>query len=128
MELTKSKKILRLSRNEGFEIVNAPEKPKRGQKEVYFFIQASEIGFSIALPIVLGALFGLWLDKKLSTAPNLTLLFLSVGIFMAFTNLYLVVKNFSKKKYRLIWPNHTFLSLPKKSGLFLVFLLPTQFS
>lgn len=98
MKSTKTKKILKLGQYEGFDIVNTPQiSPKRGQRGVNTLLQASEIGFSIALPIALGALFGLWLDKKLNTAPNLTMSFLFIGIFMAFAKLYLVVRDFSKK-------------------------------
>lgn len=40
---------------------------------------AFEMGYTIAIPIVLFALGGRWLDKKLDSSP----LFLLVGIFFA---------------------------------------------
>lgn len=97
MNPVKTKRILKLGEHEGFELVSVPEtKPKRKKRSVYTIIQASEIGFSIALPIVMGALFGFWLDQRLDSAPILTLLLLLVGIFFAFTNLFLLIRNFIK--------------------------------
>lgn len=50
---------------------------------------AWELGYSIALPLVIFALLGRWLDKKLETSPWLFLL----GIFLAVSvSSYLVYK------------------------------------
>ncbi|OGG07981.1 hypothetical protein A3A59_01990 [Candidatus Gottesmanbacteria bacterium RIFCSPLOWO2_01_FULL_42_10] len=73
------------------------EEPKKKGSPSGVFIQATEIGFSIALPITAGALFGLWLDNKFKSHPKLTLSFLFVGILVAFGNLFMTVKQFSQK-------------------------------
>lgn len=44
----------------------------------------SQVGFLIALPIAGGALFGFIVDKKLDSAPFLTLVFLLLGIGLGF--------------------------------------------
>lgn len=95
----KFKKILKLDGALENQIVEQQNtKPKSKQPAVYFLAQASEIGFSIAVPISLGALFGVWVDNKLGTHPKFTLSFLMVGIFLAFLSLFYVVSIFSKKK------------------------------
>jgi len=49
------------------------------QKEFSAWSLAWELGYSIALPLVIFALLGRWLDKKLATSPWLFLL----GIILA---------------------------------------------
>lgn len=99
-ELSKTRKVLKIGCGQDISLVEeetvSPKSEKPGA--VFYLAQASEIGFSIALPISLGALFGVWLDKRFSTHPKLTLSFLFVGIFLGFTNLFMVVKYFSKKR------------------------------
>lgn len=92
------KKVLHLE-EAGARIVEvAKQETKRSQTENSSLFEAVEIGFSIALPIVSGALFGLWLDRKFGLHPKLTLVFLGVGILGAFASLFKLVNDFSRKK------------------------------
>ena len=45
------------------------------------FQSASGLGFAIIIPIVLGAFFGVFLDKFLRTKPILTIILIFLGIF-----------------------------------------------
>ncbi len=59
------------------------------QKEFSALSLAWELGYSIALPLVIFALLGRWLDKKFATSPWLFLL----GIILAVTiSSYLVYR------------------------------------
>ena len=66
MNADNEKKVLKLNEF-GFEIEKLQVKPKKSQKRLGLLVNASEMGFSIALPIVLGVLFGLWMHKKFNT-------------------------------------------------------------
>lgn len=59
---------------------------------------AGELGFLIAIPLSGGVFLGVWLDSIFSTHPKLTLSFLGLGIIVSFTNLYMVLSEFSKKE------------------------------
>lgn len=93
------KKILKLG--EGTEPVIIEQRTVKNNSHsgdvITGFVQSSEIGFLIALPITLGALFGLWLDKKFHTQPKLMLSFLFLGVFLGFLNLYIIIKQYSRK-------------------------------
>jgi ATP synthase protein I len=91
------KKLLKLGEQNGFKIEEQLVENRKQKFNFSLLSQASEVGFSIALPITAGALFGLWLDGKFSTKPVLTLVFLFLGIFIAFFSLYVIVQDFSKK-------------------------------
>ncbi len=94
----KTKKVLQFRSQGEPEIIAKQIAEKANEVPVLSFLsQASEIGFSIALPISLGALFGLWLDKKYVSHPKYTLSFLFVGIVLSFVNLFYIVRVFSKK-------------------------------
>ncbi len=89
------KKFIRLEGSETrLEEVARPEVAKNRQM---YFGEAIEVGFTIALPLVAGALFGLWLDKKWATQPTFTLIGLFAGIVIAFGNLFVIVSKFSRK-------------------------------
>ena len=89
-----TKKLLKIEGRSGFEIetIHVKSKPK---PKIQYLVYASEMGFSIALPILLGAFFGSWLDAKFNSQPKLTLSFLLIGIFFGFANMFLIVKQFS---------------------------------
>lgn len=53
---------------------------------------ASELGFSISLPIAGGALLGQFLDSKFQTSPRLTLSLIFLGVILGFTNIYFLIK------------------------------------
>lgn len=92
-----TKKILDIRSDTSYQVVE--KRTKQSKKPNKFaLIEATELGFSIALPITAGALFGLWLDQKFLSQPKLTLSFLFIGIFVAFANLFSIIKKFSKKK------------------------------
>lgn len=54
---------------------------------------ASNLGFTIAIPIVLGAVLGSFLDSKLNTSPKLTLSLIMLGLFISLYNIYKLTKN-----------------------------------
>lgn len=58
---------------------------------------ASELGFSISLPIVGGAFLGQFLDSKLGTAPKMTLSLIFVGVFIGATNIYFIIRDIKEK-------------------------------
>lgn len=58
-------------------------------KEVssWFYLgKAGEIGFTISIPIVAGALVGVYLDKQWSTYPKATLAGIFGGLFISIIN------------------------------------------
>ena len=67
-----------------------------GDGQASVLAQASAVGISFAVSIVLGLAAGLWLDKKLGTAPWLLLLCLLVGIAAGFKNLFTVSARLEK--------------------------------
>lgn len=56
----------------------------------------SQLGFTISFPIAGGVLLGVFLDKKLGTAPTLTLLLLGLGVVVSFMTLIRILKEFNK--------------------------------
>ncbi len=99
MSTAKRKKFLSLTGAQGSKVIEREDtKPVKTEPNVYFLAQATELGFSIAVPISLGALIGVWVDNKLGPHPKFTLSFLVAGIFLAFLSLFNVVKEFSKKR------------------------------
>ncbi|MCG8470873.1 MAG: AtpZ/AtpI family protein [Desulfobacterales bacterium] len=57
----------------------------------------SSLGLQVAISILLGLGFGLFLDKTFGTAPVFMLIFLGFGIAAAFRNLLLALKRSRKK-------------------------------
>lgn len=53
---------------------------------------ASELGFSVSLPIAGGALLGQFLDGKLNTSPRMTLSLIFLGLFIGAANIYVIMK------------------------------------
>ncbi|SCX77331.1 AtpZ/AtpI family protein [Desulfoluna spongiiphila] len=62
-------------------------------KELSYY---SSLGLQVAISILLGVGFGIFLDRFFGTTPVLMLIFLVLGIAAAFRNLLLAVKR-SKK-------------------------------
>jgi F0F1-type ATP synthase assembly protein I len=58
----------------------------------------SELGFLIALPIVICIFLGLWIDKKLNTFPLVLLASILVGIVLTIVNVYKIVIPFLEKR------------------------------
>jgi predicted F0F1-ATPase subunit len=98
--MMKTKRVLKLD-SSGYKIIereDASRPVKSKTNGVYILAQASEIGFSIAIPITLGVLGGVWLDSKWGSHPKATLSLLFVGILFAFLSLFYTVRTFSKRK------------------------------
>ena len=55
------------------------------------------LGLSVSLPIVIGALLGKWLDQKTLAYPRWSLSFLFLGIFIGGISFYQEIKKWGKK-------------------------------
>jgi F0F1-type ATP synthase assembly protein I len=98
MKVHKTKKFLEIGL--GKEPIIFEKKIKKiesNSQNTIGFIQSSEIGLLIALPITLGALFGWWLDDKFATKPRMMLSLLVFGVIIGFSNLFLVIKQYTKQ-------------------------------
>jgi len=62
-----------------------PEKQEKTDKKLFTFAtlagMVGELGFIIAVPLLVAIIAGIWIDKKFSTTP----LFMIVGIILAIT-------------------------------------------
>ncbi|MDO8452089.1 MAG: AtpZ/AtpI family protein [bacterium] len=95
----KYKKILTLGTQGEYLVTEQISENKRTSQRVSpFLLEASEIGFSIAVPISAGALLGVFLDKRFETAPIFTLIFLCIGVVIAFAELFVLVRRFGRKR------------------------------
>jgi len=56
------------------------------------WLNASTIGISMVLAIVVGTLMGVYLDKYFGTKPWLTLIFMILGIIAGFKNVFYFLK------------------------------------
>lgn len=91
------RKVLRFTKDKLLTEELEDEKPKEDEKEargrvLAMVSLASELGFSISLPIAGGALLGQFLDSKLGTSPRLTLSLLFFGLFIGACNIYVIMK------------------------------------
>ena len=69
-----------------------PEKNKRG--EIFKGLSLlTQIGFSIVACVLIGVLFGRFLDRVLGTSPWLLMVFSIAGVAAAFKTLYELLKN-----------------------------------
>lgn len=96
----KKRKILRLK---GGKLVSEEKKVNIQKKEkdkrslVRGLSLVGELGFAISIPLVGGILLGVYLDRKFSSFPKLTLSFLFFGILVSFMNLFVIVREFTKE-------------------------------
>ncbi len=86
-----------MSIKEGFlEVTEIDKKETDDVSEKSRFLEglelASNLGFTIAIPIVIGAVLGSFLDNKLNTSPKLTLSLIMLGLFISFYNIYKLAK------------------------------------
>lgn len=100
--MIKTKKILKLDENKLYEEEidekkEVKEKEEQRQKFVAMVSLASELGFSIAIPIAGGALLGQFLDNKFNTNPRMTLSLLFLGLMLAAANIYFIMKESAKE-------------------------------
>ena len=56
----------------------------RTGKRAYDALSASSVGLELGISVILGLLFGWWLDKQIGTAPWMMLLFLVFGLIAGF--------------------------------------------
>lgn len=56
----------------------------RKGKGAYEALSASSVGLELGISVILGLLFGWWLDKQLGTAPWMMLVFLVFGLIAGF--------------------------------------------
>jgi ATP synthase protein I len=66
------------------------------------FIQmgyAGSVGVGMVLLVFVSLYFGHWLDKKFGTLPYFTIIFLLIGVFVGFRNVYhFIVRNFKNEE------------------------------
>lgn len=58
----------------------------------------STVGITIVATTAMGFLIGYWLDSLLGTKPWLIILFLILGIFAGFRNLFSIISRVTKNK------------------------------
>lgn len=95
-------KILHIVKGKSIEIEEKKKdiKKNNSQSRTSFYSMLSlawDLGFSISLPIVGGALLGQFLDRRLETTPRITLSLIFLGIIVASANIYLVLKKVSRE-------------------------------
>lgn len=61
-----------------------PDPASRTGKRAYDALSASSVGLELGISVILGLLFGWWLDQKLGTQPWMMLLFLVFGLIAGF--------------------------------------------
>ena len=84
---------------EGGKIIEEEVKETKNQRENRLLSAisiASELGFAISLPIAGGAFLGNLLDSKFHTTPRMTLSFIFIGIFLAGSNIYFIIREIKK--------------------------------
>lgn len=70
-----------------------PKGEKEEERGVFKqLITVSSIGISMALAIFIGLAIGVFIDRRFSTSPWFTIIFLIFGVIAAFRNLYILAK------------------------------------
>lgn len=64
----------------------------------YVLSTGSELGFLIALPLVICILLGIYLDRKLNTFPWILLMMVLAGMGLTVVNVYKVIIPFLEKR------------------------------
>jgi ATP synthase protein I len=95
------RKFFRLGEDKKLEIVEEKKLKEQKKEEkdrlISMFSLASELGFSISLPLVGGAFLGRYLDDKLHTSPKITLSLIFFGLVLGMMNIYMIIKKESEK-------------------------------
>jgi len=68
----------------------------RQSKRVYQGLSASSVGLELGIAVILGLLFGMWLDRELGTEPWMMILFLVLGLVAGFRNVLRAVARAEK--------------------------------
>ncbi len=94
--MVKNRKVLKFTKDKLLEEYIEEEKPiDKGESQSKFLAMislASELGFSISLPIAGGAILGEYLDNKFNTLPRITLSLIFLGLFIGAANIYMIIK------------------------------------
>ena len=56
----------------------------RTSKRAYDALSASSVGLELGISVIVGLLFGMWLDRQIGTTPWMMLVFLGFGLFAGF--------------------------------------------
>lgn len=99
--MSRKRKVLKFTQNRKLEAVEEVQQQSEEVSSKSRFpgmvSWASELGFSVSLPIVGGAFLGQFLDNKFNTTPRMTLSFIFLGLFVGMTTIFLIVRENSKK-------------------------------
>ena len=69
-------------------ILTEEEKQELAEKQKKVIQASASAGVEFAAAIIFSTLFGIWLDKKIETAPIFMLIFIILGSCVAYYNLY----------------------------------------
>mgnify|MGYP001568115122 FL=1 len=82
-----------------------PRKPKSTDKKLsdngggwQFVSVAGQVGFDIALPMVLGLVVGVKLDERWGTRPNATLILFGLGLVISCASLIRIVRDALRRR------------------------------
>lgn len=70
-----------------------------GGKRFYNVLSASSVGLELGLSVVIGVLFGMWLDGKLGTTPWMMLLWLGFGCAAGFRGVLRAVRRADRAEH-----------------------------
>lgn len=68
----------------------------RASKRMYQGLSSSSVGLELGIAVILGLLFGMWLDRQLGTEPWMMLVFLVFGLIAGFRNVLRAVARAEK--------------------------------
>lgn len=98
--MNNTRKVLNLRENKIVQENTAYKPAGNKEKERLRFLAmmkvASELGFSISLPIVGGAWIGHIIDQKFGIAPRITLSLIFTGIIISISSIILILKESDK--------------------------------
>lgn len=96
------RKFFKLGEDKKLKIVEERhlKEPKKEEKDklISMFSLASELGFSISLPLVGGAFLGRYLDSRLNSSPKITLSLIFFGLLLGMMNIYMIIKKESERE------------------------------
>ncbi len=68
----------------------------RTTKRAYDALSASSVGLELGISVIVGLLFGMWLDRQIGTTPWMMLLFLAFGLIAGFRGVFRAVRRAEK--------------------------------
>lgn len=66
---------------------------KENKKNTDRIIKNMNVGYYLAVPLLVGVFLGQWIDKVFDTKPVFTLTLIIIGMIAAFYNLYKILKD-----------------------------------